>query len=344
MQYLIPFFVGLVITFLGCLLSFKLFPKLGLMDRPERYGHNREPVPYSVGMFIFLAVMIGIFIFLPLDPKIIAFMISATLLVGVSFLDDRYNISPAIRLFVQFLAALIIVISGVHIEAITNPFGGVIPLNQYVIPLFGNLEFMLFSDIFIILWLIFMTNAINWIDGLNGLASGVSFIACIVIFALSVSAIHFLDQTAVSYISILLAGSLLAFWFFDFAPAKLLMGDTGSMFLGFTLGVLAILSGGKIATAALVLGWPLIDFFWVIIRRILHGQLPWKGDLLHFHHKMVKAGIGERKVVVFVYFISAAFGATALISGSMSKFILIVVLLLVMLGIGAVLSDLHKEG
>jgi UDP-GlcNAc:undecaprenyl-phosphate GlcNAc-1-phosphate transferase len=139
--------------------------------------------------------------------------------------------------------------------------------------------------------------------------------------------------------------TMLVFWYFDFYPAKILMGDTGSMFLGYTLAALAIFSGGKMATAFLVMGFPILDAFWVIVRRILNGKSPLKGDLFHFHHRLIYAGLSERSALVVIYSAAAVFGLMAVFLSSAQKIWAIIGLFATMaiLGFGIVVLEIEKS-
>ena len=132
-----------------------------------------------------------------------------------------------------------------------------------------------------------MVNAFNWVDGVPGMASSIAFVSSLILFLLSIRpGFHYLDQTLAITLSIIIMALSIGFLVFDFPKPRMIMGDTGSMFLGFLLAVTALISGGKIATTILVLGFPILDFAWVILRRIRKGQSPFKGDLMHFHHRL----------------------------------------------------------
>jgi UDP-GlcNAc:undecaprenyl-phosphate GlcNAc-1-phosphate transferase len=159
----------------------------------------------------------------------------------------------------------------------------------------------------------------NFFDGVSGLVSGSTFLACAVFLLLSLRATNVIDQTMVAFLSVILGMSSLAFFLFDIPPAKILMGDTGSVLCGFLIAVLAIISGGKIATAFLVVGIPLLDAVFTLIRRVVKGQAPWKGDLQHLHHRLLSAGFSPRAVVWILLLCGAVFGGIALFLGSQQK-------------------------
>jgi UDP-GlcNAc:undecaprenyl-phosphate GlcNAc-1-phosphate transferase len=333
-EFVVPALFSFGFTILLVLLALKFFPKFGLMDRPKKYGLNRKPIPYYGGLVIVAVFTLSTIIFVPLDIHVIGLLAGALMMATVSFLDDLLDVNPWIRLFVQFLAALTIVISGIGINSISNPLGGDLILDQinFEFPLGDTMvQITLLADLFTIIWIVLIVNTMNFLDGLNGLVSGVAFIASITFFVLSVGEYNLIDQTSMATLAIIVASSVLAFWFFDFHPAKILMGDTGSMFIGFLIAVFAIYSGGKVATAFLVLGFPILDAFWVITRRIVQGKSPMKGDLKHLHHRLIEVGLTERKALLLIYTLCAFFGGSAIFLGTTQKLFLMIAMGLLML-------------
>ena len=339
--YLIAGLFAFLLTFILCLLALKLFPKWGLLDRPERYGLQRKPIPYYGGLVLFMSFLVSVLIFVKLDEVLIIFLLAAFLLVFVSFLDDMFGLSPYLRLFVQIFVGGMLVCAGIGILSISNPLGDPILLNQWkwTFTLDHVYTFSVLSALFTIVWVVAFINSFNWLDGLNGLPSGVAAIAGATLFLLSIRPdIHFdiSSQQPVAMMSIIVAASAFAFWIFDFYPARMLMGDTGSMFLGFVLAALAIFSGGKIATAILVMGFPLLDAAWVIVRRILQGQSPFKGDLKHLHHRLLEIGLSHRQVLYLIYSVSAVFGGIAVFLEGMSKLYAIIAMVCLMVIVGSI--------
>lgn len=321
-SFLLAGFTAFILTFVLVLLALWLFPKLKLMDRPERYGLTRKAIPYYGGIMMFVSFLICVFLFIPLTKPFIGVLLALALIVGMSFADDRWMLSPKFRLLGQVFAGLIVVAFGIGIRSFTNPFGGVILLDQIQFHVFGS-EILVLGAIFTILWIVFVMNSMNFFDGVPGLLSGVSCLAFFVLCLLSLRTGQVIDQTQLVYMSLILAGIAGAFLVFDFPTPKILMGDTGSMFLGFLLAVSAIFSGGKVATVLIVLGFPLLDALWSIMRRVLSGQSPFKGDLNHLHHRFLKSGYSERQVVLIMYSVSAFFGGLALFLTSFQKMIAI---------------------
>lgn len=336
--------VTFVSVFVLTLIGVKFFPKWKMVDRPEKYGLNRPPIPYFGGILFFVPFALLVLIFGGVSMEILGFLLAAFLIAGTGLLDDKFNISPWVRIFVQIVSGLVLAIFGIGILSITNPFGGVIDLNTvsaYGVPLLGAL--------FTIFWVVLVTNTMNFLDGVPGLSSGVSFVSAFVIFFLSVRpGIHadLASQQTVATISLILAFSCLAFLVFDFPPAKILMGNVGSNFLGFALAALAIFSGGKVATAFLVLGVPILDAAWVILRRIFEGKKPWQGDLKHLHHRLLGLGLSPKNVLFMIYALCLVFGATAVIcTNAMQKFFVLIGLLILMLLVitGIVITSKNKR-
>ncbi len=333
MQYITPSISAFLLTILGVILAIKIFPKLGLIDNPKKYNLKREPIPYSGGIIIFIVFIVCSLIFLPITKHLVGLILATTFLTIINFIDDKYGISPYIRLLAQIISACILVFAGIGITHITNPFGGEIYLSDIQFEYnYITYNLSILPHIFTIVWVIGMTNTMNWLDGLNGLPSGIGAIGSFTLFFLSIS--DRVNQSEIAIMSIILGSICLGFWIFDFYPARILMGDTGSMFIGFTLGTIAIFSGGKVATAFLIMGFPILDTAWVIIRRIVNKKSPFKGDLMHFHHRLLYVGFTDRKALIFIYSICAFFGITALFLDTFGKFIAISVMTILMIIVG----------
>jgi UDP-GlcNAc:undecaprenyl-phosphate GlcNAc-1-phosphate transferase len=323
------------------LAALRVFPRLKLLDSPQRYGLSRAPIPYPTGI-------LGVFVFLAATAltqqpslQLTGVAVGSGLLAFVCFIDDRMRLSPAVRLLVQFFVAVLIFLLGTRIYTVTNPLlpGGIIDLDNWVIvsALFRNPP--VWSGIFTVLWLLLTINALNWFDGIPGQVSLLSLLGFLTIGLLAVSPrVTHLDPAAQQSLAVLaftLAGIAASGLLFDFPPAKVLMGDTGSMFFGLMLGVLTVYAGGKVATAFLVLGVPLIDSGIVILKRIAKGKSPLKGSAggEHLHHLLLARGWTQRQVVLCTAMIGMAFGGTALFLGTQQKFIAGALLLLVMIGL-----------
>jgi UDP-GlcNAc:undecaprenyl-phosphate GlcNAc-1-phosphate transferase len=341
MNYLLIAISGLLLGFIFVRGALLIFPRIGLLDKPDKYGLKRLPIPYYGGIAIVLAFLLGVLFWLKIDQKLLVFLGLGLFVSIVSFIDDRSGVSPILRLLMQILVGIGLFAGGIYVQAFPNPLGAELLLTSF------NLGgFAVISLLVTVLWVVLVMNTVNWIDGLNGLPSGVGGIAALTIFFLSIKpGLHSIDQTAVATMALLLAMILLVFWWHDFYPAKILMGDTGSMFLGFVLAGLSIYSGGKLATAFLVLGLPILDALWVILRRIMSGKSPFKGDLDHFHHRLLRAGLTIRQSLIAIYLISSVFGILAIFLGSGQKIWAIIGLMAVMatIGLSVVILEVEKK-
>ncbi len=341
-SYLAPILTSFVITLVLTLITLKLFPLLKLLDRPKKYGLTRKPIPYGTGLILYVNFLIITFFFLPLSTQIIGMIIGASILVFTGFLDDFFDLSPLIKLVIQLIASIIIIFSGFEVFVITNPFGGTIPLDTWHLILTGGISISIVSALFLIFWIIGMINTVNFLDGVPGLASGITVIAGIILFLLAIRPdFHIVDQKSFALLVGTFTVSIAVIWAFEFPPPKLLIGDTGSTFLGFMLALFAVFSGAKIATAFIVMGFPIFDLLLTVIKRIFQKKSPLKGDRQHLHHDLLRAGFSPRKTVFIIYTLSALFGLSALYLNSLQKFIAISLIfsIMVILKISLVISS-----
>ena len=319
----------------------KLAIKIGAVDAPNERKVHVKIMPRLGGLAIFLGFIGGLFVILPaigqFDMHVVyALALGGLIVVIIGALDDKYQLSPKYKLLGQIVAASVVVSFHIQIDFLNLPFGDNVTVMKWVgIPL-------------TILWIVGVTNAINLIDGLDGLAAGVSGIATATILVL---AIIMGNDLTVIVLSAILLGSIGGFLFHNFYPAKIFMGDSGSLFLGFSLATLSIL-GFKQATVVsfllplLVLGVPLSDTFFAIVRRIVNRVPISKPDKSHLHHCLTELGFSHRTTVLMIYGISAAFGALAILLSHASLWltILSVVGLLLIIGLGAEAIGIISKG
>jgi len=321
------YFLGMfAASLLAGILVLKVFPRLKLMDRPKRYGLTRKPVPYPAGVILFPLFALGVYLFAPeIYDSTKGLLLGGAVITTISFLDDRFSLNPLLRFFVQICCALILIYFSVGIEYINTPLGGY-DLTSWKIDFLGG-HITVWSDLMTIFLVLLFTNAMNWFDGSPALPSGISLIASLMLFSLALRPdLHAIDQTQFATYSIILAGILAGFLVFDFPPIRWVMGDSGSMFLGFTLATLAIISGGKLATTFLILGVPIMDAIIVILRRLWQGKAPWKGDYEHIHHRLLRAGFSPRQTALTVYAMALIFGIVALQLSTFGKGIAMLIL------------------
>lgn len=331
MNYFLAFAVAWALSFAFTPWVRRLALAVGAVDKPgdSRKIHTK-PIARLGGLAIFGAFIITVLInFMP-SRELGGLIGGLSILLVVGLIDDLRGLSPWVKLFWQIVAACVALAGGIGITTLTNPLGGVIHLNAWRFAVnYGPLHFHIspVANFLSILWMVGMINVINFLDGLDGLACGVSSIAALIMFLLAIS--PRVNQPEVALLAIILAGSALGFLPFNFFPAKIFMGDSGAYFLGLTLALLSIYSGGKLATAGLVLGFTIIDGLWTVLRRLWRRTSPFKADRHHLHHLLLEVGLSQRKAVIALYLLSLGFGITALVTGSFAKLISLGVLFLV---------------
>jgi len=335
-SFLIAFIASLFLTFLIRKLALK-FRDGQIFSKPPLENIHQKKIPLLGGTAMISAFVLAIFL---TKELVISFQLWGVLLgLAVIFLvgvwDDLKKLSWKIQLFFQTLVALIVVAFGVRVDYLTNPFGGMIRLDYLQFTIY-NLQFTILGSLFIIFWIILMINIFNWLDGIDGLAGGVGAISGIILFFLCLT--QTVNQPPLAILSIALVGVALGFLIFNFPPAKIFMGSSGSMFLGFTVGVLAIFSGAKVATVLLVMGFPILDGLWVISQRIKNKNSPFKGDRRHLHYKLLSLGFSQRQIILFIYSLCALFGLIALSVQGFNKLIALIALAAAMILIAFIVT------
>ena len=319
------------------------FQILDIPNSPRKI--QKQPIALLGGTSIFaaFALTLGFYLWLGrpdfnvVPLKFFSGILSGGLILMIGgVLDDKYNLPPKILWLFPGLASLCVVVSGigVGITSLSNPFGT--PVNiGYV--LWG----LPLSGVIMWLWMMGMIFTTKFLDGLDGLCAGIALIGGVTLFALSLT--DHINQPITASLAIIFAGAVAGFLLHNFHPASIFLGEAGSTFLGFMLGVLAIILGGKIATALLVMGIPILDVAWAIIRRLWYGQSPFKADKSHLHHRLLDIGLSQKQSVLVLYGISAVFGFTAVFLQSMGKLIALGVLFGVMLILAISLVMIYKR-
>jgi UDP-GlcNAc:undecaprenyl-phosphate/decaprenyl-phosphate GlcNAc-1-phosphate transferase len=301
--------------------------KIGAVDVPrDNRRMHKKPIPTIGGV----AIYIGFIIVMLLKKSLVTdaqwgLMFGATIVLIGGVLDDKYDLRPWQKLIFQISAAVCLLVAGVKIEVVTNPFGSEfssIDLGALYIPV-------------TILWVVGLTNAINFIDGLDGLAAGIALISTLTILIISILE----NRVEAAYMTAILSGSILGFLPYNFNPASIFMGDTGAQLLGFILAAISIDGTVKSATAIaisvpiLALGLPIFDTLFAMVRRKVNGKPMMQGDRGHLHHRLLDMGMSQRKAVIIMYLISAALGGISIIamivSSKNSYFLLAVVILII---------------
>ena len=302
----------IVVLLAATLLSLVLTPvvrrivlRYDVLDHPEARRINTVPVPRGGGLAVCAAFLLvattflyanqgGRFVPIPFSlvpSEIAALLLGGAIAAGLGAIDDLFDLRARLQLVGQIALALFAVALGITIDFIANPLGG--PPIRFTGPIAVALT---------IFWIVGMINSINWIDGLDGLSSGVALIAAVTLGLISLTTqVTLSGQPLIAVLCFALAGALLGFLRWNFNPASIFTGTSGVQFVGFTLAVLAILGVAKVAVALLVLGVPIIDTFWIIVRRVSQGRSPFSPDRTHIHHRLLDLGLSHRQTVLAIY-------------------------------------------
>lgn len=285
----------------------KLAEKTGFVDIPkdERRMHQK-PIPTIGGLAIFAAFVVAVIVFGGLNRQLVAMLIGSLIIVVMGLLDDKLDLPAKVKFLIQIISAAIPVTQGCVIEYVSHPltFLG----NDYL-----NLGVLAIPVT--ILWIVALTNAVNFIDGLDGLSVGVCSISCMSMGIIAM----LLGQSTEALLLGCLLGACLGFLPFNFNPAKIFMGDTGATFLGYMLGCLSVTGLFKVyavisfAVPLLVLGVPLFDISFAFIRRIWNHVSPMHPDRSHIHHRLVDSGLNQRQSVLILYFAASLMGVLAVV-------------------------------
>ncbi len=328
-------FLALVMAFL---ISFAATPmvislahKINALDVPkdERRIHHK-PIPLIGGLAIFYGFIVSVLCFAVIDRETLGILIGSVIIVTVGVIDDMTDMKAIIKLLCQIVAAAIVVYSGVRIGHFTNPFAQWFGSPYIVLDYWVSVTITMF-------WIVGVCNAVNLIDGLDGLAVGVSSIA-----SMSLLAMTFLisNNLNIAIMTAALAGAGFGFLPYNFNPAKIFMGDTGALFLGFILACVSVQGFLKIsavisfAVPILILGLPIFDTLFAIIRRLLTGRSPMSPDRGHLHHRLLDMGFSQKQTVAILYTMTAVLCLTAVvisIKGYLRGLLLIFAILLIIL-------------
>ena len=334
---LFAFILALAVAFAATPAVKMLAIRIKAVDVPrDSRRMHKTPIPRLGGLAIFLGFLVSILIFGRTGPQMAAILVGAILLVALGMVDDVVALKPGIKFLGQIVAALIPTLAGVVITRFTNPFsaGGYFNLGILSIPV-------------TILWIVGITNAVNFIDGLDGLACGVSAIATVTMFVIAV----LYSEYQIALMMAALAGACLGFLPYNMNPAKIFMGDTGSMFLGYILAVTSIQGLFKFyavisfAVPFILLGLPIFDTAFAIIRRLAHGQSPLQADRGHVHHRLIDLGFDQKQSVAILYAFSAVLGLTAVLLATTNeaKLVILALAVLICFFLGMSLMTMEKR-
>ncbi|KNZ70073.1 glycosyl transferase family protein [Thermincola ferriacetica] len=298
--------LGIAVAFLTTLIMTPLVRrlafKIGAVDCPNDRKVHCKPMPRLGGVAIFLGFVIAMLVTQEISKITLGLVIGSALIVALGIMDDIFDISPRLKLLGQIVAALVLVLFGIEVTFVTNPFGGVVNLGILSIPI-------------TLFWIVGVTNAVNLVDGLDGLAGGVATIAA---FCLAV--IGWLEgQYMVVLPAIILGASTIGFLKYNFHPAKIFMGDSGSMFLGYILAAFSIIGLTKgfavmsVFVPIFIIGIPIFDTAFAIVRRFMNHQPIFKADKEHLHHCLLEKGLSHRQTVLAIYLFDILLGVSGIV-------------------------------
>ena len=332
---LIAFLVSIAVT--PAVKSFA--SKVGAIDVPDHKRHIHDhPIPRMGGLAIFFGFLLSVLLFADITTEVRGILLGAIIIVATGAMDDVISLKPGTKFLAQIIAAVIAVIHGVVIRVVMNP------------NVFSETESVLLGWLAIpitILWIVGITNSVNLIDGLDGLAVGVSTISCITILVVALR----VAEPNVAIIVAALAGACIGFMPYNLNPAKIFMGDTGSLLLGYVLSTVSVLGLFKFYTVVtfvvpvLALAVPLSDTLFAFVRRIVHGQSPFQADRGHFHHKLMDLGLNQKQAVAILYAVSAALGlaAVTLTTSGMARVLLLILALAIAVSVWAYVESAVKH-
>lgn len=344
MQYLTAGIIAFLISIFFTVLVKNLAWRFRIIDRPGfwRKVHSR-PTPLLGGTAIFLSFFAVSFFYVFFSDLIIGKYINTTMMVGIwlggliiifgGFLDDRKSLDPIKQVISPILAVCVIIAVGIKIGYVTNPFGGIIDFN----------DFQFLSIILTFFWLLGMSYTTKILDGLDGLTTGITLIGTVIIFIVSLF-LGPLILPEVGLLAIIFGGSLLGFLIFNWHKASIFLGEGGSLFCGFMLGVLAIVTDGKIAITLLVMGIPIIDLLFVMIKRVVKKESPFShADKKHLHFQLLDIGFSHKQTVIFLCFLTSILGGVGLFFKSQGRLLAIFILLFLMLLNAGFLYLIYKK-
>lgn len=319
--YVVPFLIAFGVTYLLTPIIRHWAIAKGFYDKPDARKVHKGNIPRLGGVAIFLGYLAALAYSLEFTEEKWGLLVGTIILVLVGLVDDIKGIGPKTKLLGQVLAAAALVVNGVNIGWITNPWGNLIYLPEW------------FAIPMTIFWIVAFINIVNLIDGLDGLAGGICLIACVTILGVTVA----MGQTETALITVSLAGAISAFLKYNFNPAKIFMGDTGSMLLGYTIGAISVIGVVKTATTVallvpvIVLGVPIMDTSFAIVRRYMNGKPIFKPDKGHLHHRLLANGLSQKQAVLLMYVATIAFGIIAVIVAKFNATFGIILLFLLIL-------------
>lgn len=316
---------SLIIAFIATPYVKKLAVKIGAVDAPDHRKVHTRIMPRMGGLAIYLGYLVSFFLFVPFSKEMLGIFIGGTIIMFVGMLDDKFQLSAKVKFIGQLVGTAVVVLPfGLKIGIVNLPYDGYLDFTD------GWLAWLAIP--ITIFWIVGVTNSVNLIDGLDGLSAGVSAIA---MATMAVMALLMGDKVVATYCFVVL-GAILGFLYFNFHPARIFMGDTGSLFLGFNLAALSIMGFKEALFVSfiipiVVLGVPLWDTFFAIVRRIVNKKPISAPDKGHLHHCLLKMGLSHRMTVITIYLISIFFGTIAIVLSKTTELYTTLIIMAVLL-------------
>ncbi|MFO7897078.1 MAG: MraY family glycosyltransferase [Candidatus Cloacimonadales bacterium] len=324
MHIILALFITFLLTYLLVPLNIIYSKKIGMIDYPHQRGMHEVATPLAGGLALGIPLILmqiyGYFIF---GPQMLYLAAGSFLMLLLGFLDDKTKFTARFKLFFQIAIVTLLYFWGFQIELITNPFGDSINLGIFSYPV-------------TLIWFLVVINAFNLIDGLDGLAAGIAVISAGTIFIIG----YLTHNEIILFLALILIGANLAFLRYNFSPAKIFMGDTGSLLVGFNLAALSIAGEGEfkgitsmtLLVPIMILGFPLLDIVLAVLRRLKKQENIFQADKEHIHHKLHNLGISQKYVALICYFITFLFSLIGLgFALSSKKYLMVVLLFLLVL-------------
>lgn len=337
-KYLIPFLISFITTIVLIVAGIYVGRKVKWQGRySSRHIHRKGALRIGgIAMVIAFNLTILLNKDLVITSQLYGFMLASLVLMVVGMWDDFREIFWKTQFFYQVAAVVLAFVFGVRIYYITNPLtGGILHLDSGL--------WVIFSIALALIWVILMINSMNWVDGIDGLSGGVTFIGALTIFFLSLK--PEVNQPTMAILAMILAGSALGFLIFNFNPSLVLAGTSGSNFMGLALAILAIFAGTKIATSALIMSIPVVDFLWVIGERLKNKKSIFNPDRNHLHYKLLSLGWSQRKTAIYFYAITVCISVVALNTRAIGKAVTIIAIAVILgLSLYIISRKIRKNG
>jgi UDP-GlcNAc:undecaprenyl-phosphate GlcNAc-1-phosphate transferase len=342
------FTISIIFSLIITIFVKKVFYKLKILDNPKKYWKDRKPVPYSTGVVFFICFFILSYFFIEHNQKLYLIWWFWFIITVISFIDDLFKVSAKKRLIMQIIIWAVIWITSIKIGYVSNIFGWILNLETYFIEIL-SFKIFIIPVIFTIFWYVFIFNTVNWTDWITGNTSWLSIISFTILFLLWYILFEkdnyegwIKNAEFIMQMTTILVWILIPYWYFE-VREKILMWDSGTMFLGFMLATIAIISGWKVATVLVVFGIYAVDAVYVVFRRLYNWKSPMLWDDSHLHHRLLKLWLSKKEVLWLIYFLSFLFWLTALLLDRVWKILVFIIIVFVVIFINRIVEKIYLK-